>query len=387
MKKKVLTYAILILVLMVAFTNCGPMVGFSSNKRKIAGFASFGSLGCEQILKHTYATTYYPMLSNSCNRCHSSSHGSTDFNVSYQAFMIKTEATIDYKASQPHGDNRLDMTNQISGFKPAWNRGQDEYLACVSQTDSELLNSSKLKLNSKTIAGIAETQAMPTRWKFIEWDLEKDVHIKQAGLFAAFLKIEVRYAIQQGTIVGFEFRNPTVRLKTTGRNLEIKGLNVFIDNRLQSDVTTYLEVSKIFTEITDSMLITNGSNAFAFYPSANPNTNVAIEIANIQFVAEPTPPLASEPPAGTPVQIPVTFSQLVSNDPTLGVFRTSCLGCHSGASASAGLNLADYAVAKDRASAITARMNNAGNPMPPNGLLGTPQREVVSRWLNSGTPQ
>lgn len=385
MKKKLLAYSILVFALTIAFTNCGP--GFISGNHSSSGFGSFSSYACEDILQQAYATTYFPVLSTSCNRCHSDSHGSLDFQTSYQAFITKSAATIDYKASQPHGDNGLNMTNQITSLRPAWDLGQQDYLNCVSFQESQtVVNSTHLKLNSKTIAGIAETQANPSRWKTVEWDIENEVRENQVGQFAAFLKIEARFALKQGAIIGIEFRNPTIRLKATGKNLAINSLAIYLDGKLQSDVTTYLDVATIITVATDTLLVTNGSNALAYYPAATENTKVALKISGIQFVNSP---VAIEIPSrsGQPPVLPVTFAQLISTDPELGIFRTNCIGCHSGANASAGLDLSNYVTAKDRASSIIARMNDAARPMPQSGLLSSAQRGVVSRWINSGTPQ
>lgn len=335
----------------------------------------------------TYSQTYFPILSQSCNRCHSNAHGSTDLLTSFQSFQAKTVATIEFKATHPHGDNGLDLTNQINAIKPMWEQGQEQYMTCLSSADPGGSGGQgvRLKLFEKVIPGIADTQMNRNAWKPVEWDLETEVSQQQVGKFPVILKIEARYAMQSGAVVGLEFRNPTVRLKTAGKTLQLVGLNFYLDGDLQSDVTTYQGIVAQTNSTTETPFVGNAANAFAYYPEVAADTKVAIEIPAIQYgeITQPVDPGAPPPPFGEAV----TYTQLTSTDPAVGILRANCFGCHSGLSASAGLDLSSYAVARDRATAILSRMNDSARPMPTSGLLPPAQRDLISRWINAGSPQ
>jgi hypothetical protein len=84
-----------------------------------------------------------------------------------------------------------------------------------------------------------------------------------------------------------------------------------------------------------------------------------------------------------PANAPVTFTQLISNDPILGVFANNCLQCHNRGI----LPLNDYQKAKANANKILARINSSTDPMPPSGQITPAEIDVVRRWVNGGTRQ
>lgn len=71
------------------------------------------------------------------------------------------------------------------------------------------------------------------------------------------------------------------------------------------------------------------------------------------------------------------------------IMFNSCVTCHSGATASAGVVLSDYSNVKFHAEQgkLVERMNDAANPMPPSGLLPVEQRQVISKWVLDGFPE
>lgn len=376
---------LLIAVLLGLFQNCGRM-GFIAEKGSVAGLSSLGVTACEGLLKTTYSKTYFPILSVACNRCHSNAHGSTDLETSFTGFMAKGVNLINYKATHPHGDNGLDLTNQIASLTPQWESGQADYASCVASASAgDAQMGFKFKLNSKTIANLDATKADQKNWKPVEWDLDKEGPSDVTTQFGAYFKMEARYFLQQGNVVGIEFRNPSMRLKATGQNIKVTGLSFYLDKELQSNITTYSDVVALIVDIKDTLLAPGAANALAYYPSANANTEVAVEISNIKFTDEtPAPPTTMPPP---PTSTPVTFAQLVSGDATLGVFKKNCTSCHSGATPPKGLDLTNYDMAKAAANTILMRINNSAMPMPPSGLVPQTERDVVSRWVSGGTPQ
>ncbi|MEW7290247.1 hypothetical protein [Aquimarina sp. 2304DJ70-9] len=68
------------------------------------------------------------------------------------------------------------------------------------------------------------------------------------------------------------------------------------------------------------------------------------------------------------------------------IMNNFCITCHGGPAPNAGLDLSTYSNTKNAAlnNGLVARMNDATNPMPPNGLL-TPQiRQLVDKWITDG---
>lgn len=372
------------LVVLCFYQACGR-VGFDASKGGSANFASQGV--CESQLKMVYQSTFFPLLSTSCNRCHSNAHGSTDLNTSYSGFMAKGASLVEYKATHPHGDNGINLTNQIASVKSQWNSGQDLYLACLASGGDSGEAGSKLRVNAKTVAAIEMTVTNQAQWKFVEWDLDVDVPTNMQGRYAAFLRIEARLALQSGNVVGFEFRNPTMRLKGSGQNIQVNGMNIYLNEAFQSNVTTYSGMSMIVDKMTAVALAPGASISLDWFPDANKDTTVALEFSSIQHTNQSGVSTGGGTGGANPVGSPVTFAQLISTDTNLGIFRRSCFACHSGGNLGGGLDLSDYNAAKANASGIQARMNNAANPMPKSGLLPQADRDVVSRWVNGGSPQ
>lgn len=68
------------------------------------------------------------------------------------------------------------------------------------------------------------------------------------------------------------------------------------------------------------------------------------------------------------------------------IVTQNCVGCHSGAGASAGLDLTTFAGVKDAAmnGPLLNRINNSSNPMPPSGLMDQSKRDALQAWADDG---
>lgn len=385
-------------VVLVFFTACGR-VGFNAEKGLSTDFASQGV--CESQLKQVYGKTYFPILNQSCNNCHSNGHGSRNLGISFSSFMQKGESLIEYKATHPHGDNGINLTNEIAALKPEWNSGQEIYLSCLASNTG---GSGRLRVDAKAVPNIQQTiRTNPTTgllenttgtnsWKAVEWDIEAEVPMAARGQFQAFLKAEARFAIQSGQVIGFEIRNPLMRLKTAGvagKNIEVNGLNLFLDNELQFNVTTYIGISKVVTATTETPLAPGAAYAMAWYPEAQNSTTLSFEISSIAHTASNGEDSGGGPGPGGGTQ--VRFNDLIGTDPQLGIFRAVCFACHNqGANSPLGLDLSDYNISRGRITQILARINsNEPNFRMPRGgpALTQAQKDVIANWANGGTPQ
>jgi hypothetical protein len=383
------TFAVLVLTVVVGYNGCGE-TGFNavymSDMASISGVKS----QCDAQLMQVYSKTYFPLLSTNCNRCHSDAHGSTNISVSFQAFMLKGKSLIDYQATHPHGDNGVNLTSQIAAIQSDWSAGQSAYTTCLASAPMDGGSggsASDVRLADKVITGITDTIAKNGTFKTISWDVSMETaNASQQGMVNAVLTLDVRYALQGTVPVGLEFKNPRMHLKAAGDPVVVSGLSLYLDKAFQDRVTIYTTVSATVSSTTDVQLAPGFANALVYYPQVTANTLVSFDIGLNGGTSgggstSPTDPTDPTTPTS------VTFTQLVSNDATLGVFKKSCLGCHSGAGASGGVDLTDYSMAKKNASDIQSRMSNSGSPMPPQGILGQGDRDTVNKWISGGTPQ
>ncbi len=388
-----------LLSILILFTACGRN-GFIAEKGTAADYASNGV--CESQLKSYFERTYFPLLSTNCNNCHSSSHGSKNLNSSFSSFMSKGESLIEYKATHPHGDNGVNLTTEIAALKPEWNAGQEEYLVCLASNTGD--GSGRLRVDGKAVPAIQQTIRVDSTtglvenvtgnnaWKPVEWDIEADVPVASRGQFQALLKAEARFAVSSGEVVGFEVRNPTMRLKnaSTGNNhIRVDGMNLFLDDQLQFNVTTYTGVSKVVDKTTEVQIAAGSAYAMAWFPEAVSTTSLAFEFSSIQITSEVDNSSGPGGPGngGTIIR----YNDLISTDPEKGIFRNICFACHNqGPASPAGLDLADYTIARGKIAQILNRINS-NDPSFRMPLGGTPltqaQKDIIANWSNNQTPQ
>jgi hypothetical protein len=250
-------------------------------------------------------------------------------------------------------------------------------------------SSSVLKTNAKTPANLAGTVTNANQWITVTWDLETEVPAAQAAQWPALLSIQTRFAVNANQVVGFQFRNPMLRLKATGRNLAVSGLKIFVNDEEQNLITTFLGFRTVVAVTTDFPLVPGTSAGIGWRPDSVATDQVAIEIQNIEFTTDSATvhnPGGGNPGNGLPLPTSITYAQLTSTDPDLGIFRNECFMCHSGANPSASLNLSDAAQTRLQSNLdlIRLRAVTQGN-MPMRGLSQR-QKDILNLWLNTGAP-
>lgn len=419
MKKKLalFTYMVAPVLLLVSYTNCGR-IGFNSEMgMNSASLSSQAKVECDAILMDAYAKTWFPVLSTNCNSCHGGAHGSTDLNISYSAFMAKGTNLITYQGSNPHGGNNVNISQQISGFSVAWSTAQGDYTTCLASTsvpendtDGTTATGSDVETIGKVIPMVSATIKEPTKWKTVSWDLETDVNQKNIGKLPAVFSIEARYALNSGSPVGFEFRNPRMRLKTgSSPVIQVNALDVKVDGTWVSDMTTYTAINTLVDSIYDIDLAPGSSTALTIIPvkdqslvafvfrniwsqsgsvvtsttTTTTTTTVKVTTTTTTMPNVTTTTLPTVTTTTLPIRV-VKLSDLLGSDPTLGVFSKNCVSCHNGTTTFGGLNLTNQTQAISKASTILSRMTNASRPMPTSGLLSADKIQVVRDWVNGG---
>jgi len=386
------------------FNACGRVgtPGLISSDSDIMGL---GKTACDEDLQLVYTTTYHPFLVQNCNSCHSNSHGSSELTSSFKSFMQKGSTLIDYQSTHSHGGNSLgpQLQSSIDAFKPKWNTAQEAYLSCLSSS-APLGISVGLMTKEIIIPGILSTlpptgQTSSNVWVKASWDLSADlaegVSSSYLNKFQAILEIESKLMLYSGQVVGYQFRNPKLRLKTNlDTGVEVAGLQIFIDGVLQDQVTTYQDVFAEAKSMTAVPIAEGMGSAIAYYDNMGFNNKISIGITSIKHTTAPAPVVPAPTPTPTPMPAPtptpmagVTFTQLISSDPNLGVFSKYCTSCHNGSNAKGGLDLTSFSQASLQANEIKSRMNDTANPMPPSGVVAQSFRDVVDQWITGGKKQ
>ena len=382
--------------LLFAFNNCGEMNSVSKSGSKSFASNSITAI-CDQQLKAAFQRTYHPFLVANCQGCHSMAHGSSNLDVSYQAFAQRGAPLIEYQATHAHGGNNFTEAKQaeINEFKPEWTSAQADYLECLNSSvrgEDQVGFAQNLKITGKPFPNLMGT-LNNNNWVNAEWDLETSVETMYLGEFKVILRAEARLNRVNGVAAGIFIRNPTMRLKSGSSNIEVSGLMISIDGVKQTLVTTYSGISKIIATTSNTALVDGvaSGSAYLSFAAVSATTNIGFELNEIKHTSLQPPPIAGPPPVNpVPVPIPdvpipaggVKHSQLTSSSSPYRVFNRSCVGCHN--SGSGRLDLTNYEAAAAAASLITQRMNNSSMPMPPTGLLRQNDRDLVQSWVNSG---
>lgn len=68
------------------------------------------------------------------------------------------------------------------------------------------------------------------------------------------------------------------------------------------------------------------------------------------------------------------------------IMTNSCITCHAGPAADAGLDLTSFESVRFSAQQgnLIQRMNNSSSPMPPQGLLSAEVRQIIDKWRADG---
>lgn len=380
----------------IAFNNCGEgfvMKNLSSssvlNNSGGVFFSRAPGESCEDALLNVYKATYHPFLSQTCNSCHVvGGGGSGTFAVrdpldSYSAFVGKN---LDLINSQSVGSHRPPYTgphnaSRVTEISEHWATAQTAYASCLAEEGGGPGAISVIKTTAKKVAA-----NLGTTYTRMEWDLETQSN----GKVPLVAGIEIRRATISGETRGYEFRGPTLRLKSAAAGAyTVKGLYLSINGQLRTEMSTYRSVQATISSTTNVNLAPDSGSALAALVPAS-SDEIALEFQYLNrgsgggTTPPPTPSATPPPsPSATPIGV-VTYASLAANG---GIFAESCFSCHSSGNARGGLDLTSYSAARTAAQNIKSRINNDANPMPTGGLLPQDQRDRIDAWVDQGAPQ
>jgi Predicted solute binding protein len=381
-------------ILLVAFNNCGE--GFIMQEMSSTDAMFLSGKACDEQLMKVYQSTYHGFLNKTCQNCHISGPGigtfaSENVKVSYNSFMsIGSEKISSHAVSDTHKPPYTGSQNTaaINSYKTTWAAAQEGYASCVAQNGGGGDDGGTDNLPKNVVRSIAKQVPanLSTTFQKLEFDLDAQTTNK-VPLVAG---IELRVAVLNGVTQGYEFRNPTLRLKAANSGAHnARALNIVINNILQTDITTYVNIDSNVDSTTAVNLAPNAGLAWSVRTPASTDT-MALEFQNISATTVTTPTTPTDPTTPTtptdpttPTPTAQTYTQLIASNGVLGRY---CVSCH-GNNGSGGLNLLVYNNAKNAAANIKARMNNANNPMPTSGLVPQAQRDIIDAWVAAGAPQ
>jgi hypothetical protein len=307
-------------ILLVAFNNCDK--GFMMMDVPGEGAFASGS-DCEASLMKIYENTYHGFLSQTCNNCHIVGPGigkfaSPNVATSYASFVsigadkINSQAINDAHKPPYTGSQNI---SSINSYKAAWADAQIGYAACLANggTGGSTGSISEFTVRSdgkKVAANLATTFVR------MEWDLETESSSK-VPLVAG---IEIRKAVLNTVTEGYEFRNPTLRLKNaTSGDYYARALNIYINGQLQGNVTTYSNIEATINSTTNFNVATGYANAWAVYSIAATDM-IAMEFSTLKSTSGAANPGTTPTPAPTVVPSP---SPTASPSPTTAPTATT----------------------------------------------------------------
>lgn len=392
LNKKILSVLVLGSALLLTFQNCS-MVGTTH-----LALSSI-SKTCMGAAEQAFQQTYYPHLRSNCASCHDNGgigigwFASRDFAFAFNAFMNTGREKIDammVNDGHPGPNNGPAQQGFIDRHRGRWARVDASVAACAAS--SSLDTTAKNQQVTQVNAANGDPNRRP--WKVLEWDLFSELlNSSMNGKIHLVVRIQYREAQSGDVDIGYEFRNPSARIRTgapAGTQYSIDKITIY-RNGVQLTTVTAFEAIENFVvgSTTDTLLIDAGAS-----PGIVSSKDLAKDVFALRFAeirdanGQPVTglPGTGSGPGSTPLPTSITYAQLMTSGGQYGYFARSCVSCHSAASPQGGLNLQDFAAAKAAAKEIKLRTSNAANPMPRAGLLPQFERDVIALWADLGAP-
>lgn len=182
-----------------------------------------------------------------------------------------------------------------------------------------------------------------------------------------------------------------------------KNLMMAVDGSLSKSKLTIVGSPPMFGKVTRSLVLHNLEGSYGsigtfelidLMINLSPANDTRLAFLSL-FLANaaggnfnlPTP-TPTPVPSPTPTPTPVKYSDLTSASSSLGVFKTSCFGCHSGSTLSGGLDLSNYASAFAKRATIRARVTDGSMPTASGGgALPADKKSIIQNWVDGGAPQ
>ena len=385
-------FASLMIGLAVSYQNCGTHIDYNAAD----GGATQASVGdkCENILASAYKQTYYSTFRSSCTSCHDHNgesgkfFASANFREALDAFKSVGRSTVEAKAQNPsHKPPRTgpQHTAMIQAAQSRWTQAESSYANCKGS--SEIVTSAKPM--PAAVYTTTPNDATATIWPQATFQLATDVlGASNQGKVMAEVTLEIRRYMFNGAPAGYEFRRPRVRITSTATPLpqyRFQDLRVMVNGVVLPTLTLFGSMDFVAGTSTAVEMMPGVGYAFALHPLNNTDT-IQLKFGAIKD-GNGLPIGGGGGGGGTTLPDRVSYADLISANPTTGIFNSSCISCHRNGNAAGGLNLQVYSQAFASRNDIQIRVNNPANPMPPGNFMSQDKRSIIDIWLSSGAPQ
>lgn len=384
-------YKIAMLLSAVVLAGCSK-ASHNGNAGSEQAFSAVS--GCQQIYYKAFQESYYPFVKTNCSQCHTSGPGSGFFasgnaELSFNAFQLKGSAKIAEFAVSSHKPpyTGSQHTAEINTLKSRWAAADGEYNVCVSQsggTPPPPTGGSIIPLPTKMMIAKTANPVTNNQTVVLTWNTGTEFMNAADALANAQITLTVRAVAPAGGVTAYQFENPRL-VNNSGRAAVIKGLAIYVNDTLV-DGETFMYVDRYVPGVANNNTrrLAPGAAYFASTLGTAINVKIAVGVlaaADIDF----------NPP---------TYQTLTAAG---GIFANSCVGCHSVAPVPGGVTITanSYNLLVGRTGAsdqvlvspytllnnhLYGRMNTAGAPMPPAGLLPQADRDRIRDWILDGAP-
>jgi hypothetical protein len=363
----------------LAFNNCAKVTPESLQNLSVDNPETM-SEDCESALFLKFKSGYHGFLQEKCATCHSGygpgigSFASSDLNMAFDSFQYLGYQKLTSQAlDEGHRPPNTGSANStaLTPLRADWEAALQDYNSC---------NEAKGVTVSKTSFKLIEMPSprdlvayTKTDFTTLKWDVETQSDRPE---IVAYAQLDVRAIKQNGSFVGYEFKNAALQLKYTAtKAFRLQRMKITLNGEPIDFITTYVSVDTTLRDRSVTQLAAGASSSILLRDSYSINDTFGMIIEDVQETSDVLPPL--------PTSF-VTFAQLRSATDSKGVFGKSCVSCHGATAPKANLNLTNYNQARAAANKILVRIDNEASPMPQAGLLSVSERDIIKSWIFGG---
>ena len=362
-----------VLTIPVMYNSCAP--------QHSPGSSSFAASLCDGLVAEAFSN-YHNVLKANCGSCHISggvgngAFADSDMSVALDAFKGKGESKIYSFATvePPHKPGLgAGMTGPFDSVRGPYQAAEADYLTCLSNAGEavpDLSDQPNQFTTTKSLAGVTNN------FSTLTWDLGSEM--RATGFPGAQFTIEIQTATRVAagqTYTSYEFRNP--RIRAGAQALHAKSVWIEWNGSVYTTGTTFRSAERSAPANLQRDMSPNGGTLIWDGP-ISASHNIAIGFNTVETVT-------FDPPTYTSI-----YNGLFTDNTIPG--GQTCVSCHGG---SGGLtigtnrngliNSGNVVPFYPEASLVYTRLTNAGNPMPPAGVI-TDQATLdgIRDWILDG---
>ena len=310
MFKQIVLFMACVVVMAVAFNNCGG--SFSPTTADDANLASLSL--CERELYEPFAAKIHPFLRTNCAQCHSSGGESG-------VFFAVPGAAAAFATFKMTGFGKF-KSMALNETHAAGVTGAQNQAAVVQMENDWLAAESGANCQAEGVIGgmpamtTAKTIDATTTDKTITWALDTETEDRGAEFGAATFSIKIRRMDVPNSASAYVISDPTI--KAVNASLVARSLSIYINGVKYSDGTTFASLYEDAPANNQNTLLMDASMAKQMDEGIAATDTIAVEFVHLGKGALPTP---------TPT--PVLGATPIPNAPGIAIYERACAGCHN----------------------------------------------------------